>query len=285
MDKGFCDCDFKILMEPAMKDLFKKNKDAGQGADTKKTAKKPLLGKKDTNKDTGKAPKAKGGSLFAGVNFGKKNNSVAEVDSIQEEQNLDVVAPSKKAFGKKPSKAKKTKGDTANLDLKNLDINKLDTQKLIKILAGVLVVLILLLLAKLFLFNDNSEPAPVPPPAPEVVEQAPPAEPVPATDGQVVTEPAPAETVPEQPIQPVPEQVQVPAEPPAPAPVEVAAPTPPVQPEPTPVQVEPAPPAQAPVQTPAPAKSGGKMSYDEFLKETENRVYRERSTAPPTASN
>lgn len=234
-----------------MKDLFKKKQGAKQPATKPSKGEKSglslSLGKKTPKTDTAKPKKA-------GLGFGKK--------PVMEE--TDGIAPATKA---KPKVKAKTGG------------KGLDTNKLILILGGLLVAIVLALGAKMFLFSE--EPAPVPPP---VVEITPPPAPVPPPADTPVDPAAgvPAEGVPptDMPVEGaspvVSEGVSVDAvappvvDPNQAPPVEGAVPAVPATPT-TPV----APSGATPVAVaPAPVK----ISEEEFLQESNRRIYRERNT-------
>lgn len=230
-----------------MKDLFKKSKEKSANEKTK--------------------PTKKSGGLFGG-GLGKKSAPITDDhydEVVESADNLDDETPKKSSLKKgksaKPTlglkKSTKAKSGKAGLDL---DINKIDTKKALTVLVGTLVVLILLLLASIFMGGKDEVPPPAPMPIPEQTAEplAPetPAEPEPTTE-PVATEPV------------APPQVAEPVAPPADIHSEL--------------RIETTPPPQP--AAPKPAPSGGKISYDEFLKETENRVFRERNTAPPTATN
>lgn len=265
-----------------MKDLFKKSKE------------------KSTNEKT--KPTKKSGGLFGG-GLGKKSAPITDDhydEVVESADNLDDETPKKSSLKKgksaKPAlglkKSTKAKSGKAGLDL---DINKIDTKKALTVLVGILVVLILLLLASIFMGGKDEVPPPAPMPIPEQTAEPPapetPAEPEPTTEPVAtepvapppapVAEPAPASVATEPPAQvppPAPATVDVPVAPP-----QVAEPVAPPADIHSELRIETTPPPQP--AAPKPAPSGGKISYDEFLKETENRVFRERNTAPPTATN
>lgn len=117
----------------------------------------------------------------------------------------------------------------------------LNAAKIIPVLVGVLVLILLALLAKMFVFNDA--PAVDAPPAPAV------AQPAPFANGEA-----------EEPVQP--------------APVEQTAAE--AQPESTPDET-----LGLPVQTKSDADPAqtAELTYDDFLQESNRRIYRERNTS------
>lgn len=233
-------------------------------------------------------PAKKGGGLFGS---GKKSKG-----NTQQNQPFDEVSMVESGIEqqddfslKKPNKKNKSKGKSAGFD-----INKLDIKKTITILVVVLVILILLLVAKIMMGGDDAQVSvsDAPPPAENTSEPVPVIEPAQPTtpDMPAVSEPAPT---PEAPISPPanPEPavaVDMPVAPPTVAePVqvqEVPVPPPaPATPPPQPVQqVQPTQPQ--PVQQ-KPANSGGSVSADELDSLLNQRIYRERNTAPPTSTN
>lgn len=230
-----------------MKDLFKKK----QG--TKQLATKPSKGEKSglslsLGKKTPKADTAKPKKV--GLGFGKK--PVMEA--------TDGIAPAAKA----KSKAKAKAGGKG-----------LDTNKLILILGGLLVAIVLALGAKMFLFGEE-ESAPVPPP---VVETTPPPAPVPPpTDAPV----DPATGVPAEGVPPTDVSAEGVVPPVAPEGVSADAAVPPVidpnQVPPAEGAVPPVPPTASGTAPDVAAPAPIKISEEEFLQESNRRIYRERNT-------
>lgn len=236
--------------------MFKKK---DKGAD-ESPAKKPLFPKKEK---TAKPAKKSGGSLF-----GKKEKKPVNHldDETVSSETGDVGLPPESAnakAGKPKPKAKKGGKGGAGLDLA-----KMDTKKLITGLVAVLIVLILLLVASIMMGGDEPVDEPMPAPQEQIQEPAP-----------AVAPEAPAQEMPA----PVSDQALPPPETP-PAPVEQPVQQAPAVAPPVPA-TQAAPQQQAQPQQAAPKPAGtGMMTEEEFLRETQQRVYRERSTAPPTAS-
>lgn len=207
---------------------------------------KSLL-KKGEKSDKGAAPKK---SLFG------KKPAKKVADDIDE-----PVAPKKTGFS---LTKKRAAGDAAAAEQGNNKKAKptkpakkpakgggMDVKKLIPILGGLLALVLLALAAKMFLFSEP-EPEPV---VPKITPPA--AQPAPPAPAQPVA-PPPVETAPAQPVAPVAETTQ-----PQPAqPVAPAAPTGSVA-------------APAPVQA-APGQQN--FTREDFLRESKNKVYRERET-------
>lgn len=248
-----------------MKDLFKKKQSTKQPTDAKPKASKgaksgfslSLGGKKVPKTDNAKPKKA-------GFGFGKK--SVPEPVVMEDDA---TSAPT----------TIKTKAKSKPKSSKALDVNKL-----IMILGGLLAVVVIGLGLKLFVFNEE----PAPPPPPPAVTETPPA-PVPPPADTVPTDPAmgvpPVDAA--GAVPPVDGSAQdVPTDPalaqvPPPAPV-VADSQPALPTESTVPPAPTAPPATAtPSVTPTPPPSA-KISQEEFLKESDRRIYRERNTGVAT---
>lgn len=229
-----------------MKDLFKKKQSKKQPDEAKssKSAKPGFslsLGKKSAKAESEKPKKS-------GLSFGKK--------AVAEPQNDEAVA-STPSVPKAKGKAKAKGGKS------------LDTNKLILILGCLLAVIVLGLGAKMFLFAE--EPAPPPPvveTTPPPAEMSPPADPVPPASPEGVSA-APALAT--QSVPPVADPNQV--VPPVEAPVSSA----PVVPAVASAPVAPATATPAPTGGVAPSAST-KISQEEFLQESDRRIYRERNT-------
>lgn len=247
-----------------MKDLFKK----------KNTAPKPAKPKKDLfGKKTAGASKPS----F----FGKKpatevkdspfdqfssNQSQPGLDEFSEQPAKTQTKAAKKIglFSKKPTSDKKlttgiVSGAKAAQKPKSL---QLDVQKLLPILIGLFALVVAALVAKMFLFNEEPalEPAPVAAPAP--AEPTAPATDAPATE-PTPAEPTPAESVPSAPTtseQPIANE---------PAPTAESAPQVAANAESAPIT-----PNQDAADNAAPVSN---LSYEEFIQETEKKVYRERN--------
>lgn len=247
-----------------MKDFLKKGKAKSNdsGDDSKeKPAKKPLFGGSKSDKSA-----KKGG----GLGFGKKpSKAKTGNDSLSDDDFGEKPAFSLKN-NKGAGKPKKGKGG-------GLDLSKMDTKKLIMGLVAVLVVLVLLLVAT-FVIGGGDESSELPPPemaseqvsepAPAPMPESPPAEtPPPAPEQQVTVEapPTPTEPAPVAPPAPVEQPPVAVAPPPAQQPVQVA---------PQPQQAQP-----AGVSRPATAP----MTREEF-ESGADKIYRERTTTPPTSS-
>lgn len=146
-----------------MKDLFKKK---GDTATTPKAPKekKPLfsMGKKAAANRAEKPAKEKAAKKPA-FSFGKKADGAAKP---AKKPAFSLGKKSAAADGETVVKAPKAKGGAAALDV----------NKLIPILVGLLVLVLAALAAKIFLFSDEPEPAPVvtapAAPAPEATAEA-----------------------------------------------------------------------------------------------------------------
>lgn len=226
-----------------MKDLFKK----GDKQKPAPKAKKPLFGAGNKSKKPADEKSAKAKKPLFGA---KKSQPELDQDDNQVPQ-----TNAKGKLGKKP--APKGKG--------------MDTSKLVPVLGGLLALILLGVAAKMFLFKEEPPLPPLPPVTTEAPPATPPApaEPTPA-DGGIAQIPAPTNTPPADATIPPPAVAQEPIAT-APAPVEQT------QTPPQPQGGEIAPVITAPNNgnVPVPAQ---KMTYEEFVKESKTKVYRERET-------
>lgn len=241
-----------------MKDLFKKKNTAPKAAQPKKS----LFGKKSSSVTAskpsffGKKPSTK--VEDSSFDQFSDNQSQSGLDGFSEQPAKTSTKEAKKMglFSKKPTSDKKlttgiVSGAKTAQKPKSL---QLDTQKLLPVLIGLFLLVVAALVAKMFLFNDE----PVATPAPS--------EPAAAPSEAAPNEPAPTEVNAEQ----APTPADAPTEANATNAAEASAQTnPPQATEPAPV---------APVDgNAAQAAPTGNLSYEEFIQETEKKVYRERT--------
>lgn len=241
-----------------MKDLFKKKNTAPKAAQPKKS----LFGKKSSSVTAskpsffGKKPSTK--VEDSSFDQFSDNQSQSGLDGFSEQPAKTSTKEAKKMglFSKKPTSDKKlttgiVSGAKTAQKPKSL---QLDTQKLLPVLIGLFLLVVAALVAKMFLFNDE----PVATPAPS--------EPAAAPSEAAPNEPAPTEANAEQ----APTPTDAPTEANATNAAEASAQTnPPQATEPAPV---------APVDgNAAQAAPAGNLSYEEFIQETEKKVYRERT--------
>lgn len=247
-----------------MKDLFKKKNTAPKAAQPKKS----LFGKKSSSVTAskpsffGKKPSTK--VEDSSFDQFSDNQSQSGLDGFSEQPAKTSTKEAKKMglFSKKPTSDKKlttgiVSGAKTAQKPKSL---QLDTQKLLPVLIGLFLLVVAALVAKMFLFNDEpvATPAPIAAPAPS--------EPAAAPSEAAPNEPAPTEANAEQ----APTPTDAPTEANATNAAEASAQTnPPQATEPAPV---------APVDgNAAQAAPAGNLSYEEFIQETEKKVYRERT--------
>lgn len=241
-----------------MKDLFKKKNTAPKAAQPKKS----LFGKKSSSVTASKPSffDKKPSTKVEDSSFDQfsDNQSQPGLDGFSEQPAKTSTKEAKKMglFSKKPTSDKKlttgiVSGAKTAQKPKSL---QLDTQKLLPVLIGLFLLVVAALVAKMFLFNDE----PVATPAPS--------EPAAAPSEAAPNEPAPTEANAEQ----APTPTDAPTEANATNAAEASAQTnPPQATEPAPV---------APVDgNAAQAAPAGNLSYEEFIQETEKKVYRERT--------
>ena len=207
------------------------------------------------------------------VQFGKSKDKAPKAAKPAKIKAMKEIKPLF-SFGKKTNlKPSETGADIALEAAKAQTLKTktpLDAKKLLTLLIAVLTVVLVALVIKMFVLdagNNDIVPEAV---APISQEAAAPADV--AAEQEVTADPAVASEAPAAPTEAAAAQAEAPAEPTA-APTESATNANAV------AAVETAP-VVAPASGEPAATNSAPMTYEEFLKETGNKVYRERNTAP-----